>query len=296
MSSPLAPTFQFEEGEPRIGWDAYSMALRKQWKNLLQRQDVHEPQVQSFLEMHPCLVPVARERGQKMGHHGSVHEVMYSTTVLPGSNLRPDFMRILKDSSCIHLHLVEIEDPKKPLFTKAGEMSASYKQARKQLTDWQRWFADTSNRAKLLRIVGLDADYNHFDMRLHRILLYGRRDAIANSPRGNESRIDEADGVVTMSYDHLSPKEDARQDVTVELRDGRQIVKYVPPTFGLGPQMMDLLDRLEGWDGAIADSDAVSDARKRFLLRRIPYWREVERTTTGTAPIVEVGGDDDDYE
>ena len=41
VSSPLAPTFQFEEGEPRIGWDAYSMALRKQWKNLLQRQDVH---------------------------------------------------------------------------------------------------------------------------------------------------------------------------------------------------------------------------------------------------------------
>jgi len=133
-------------------------------------------------------------------------------------------------------------------------------------------------------------------MRLHRILLYGRRDAIANSPRGNESRIDEADGVVTMSYDHLSPKEDARQDVTVELRDGRQIVKYVPPTFGLGPQN-DGLARSPRRMGRCNRRQRRRIGREEaVLLRRIPYWREVERTTTGTAPIVEVGGDDDDYE
>jgi hypothetical protein len=38
-------------------WDRYKEVVSEEWGNLLSSTDIGEPEVHSFLEQHPCLLP-----------------------------------------------------------------------------------------------------------------------------------------------------------------------------------------------------------------------------------------------
>lgn len=284
-SQALTVTGVFDRSGPSPkDWDAYKAVVIAAWDRLLERDDVDEATMHRFLERYPCLLPFSyQSTGSSViqGHHGSVDQAVYSKPRLAGRAFEPDFMRITWDSSWIHVYLIEIEDPRKSMFTKGGDLSAAYKHARGQLTDWVNWFGDSTNALEFRKRFGLDhRRYASRDLRLQRILVYGRRSEVEANARGRQARQDD-EGIESMTYDRLAPSEEARQDVTVQMKKGRLTVKYVPPTFELGPVMMVVLGRFSDWEAAISRSDDIDDDRKAFLIRRIPYWSSLARTHQG---------------
>ena len=116
-------------------------------------------------------------------------------------------------------------------------------------------------------------------MNLHMILIYGRRSELGEQPdlarqRGSLLSGDEE----LMSFDRLLGPgyidTSMKNAVTVRaMGDGRYRAKYVPPVFELGPTLAERLHAIEGLEEAIEQNPDISDVRKMFLQKRIPYWK-----------------------
>jgi hypothetical protein len=269
---------------PAWTWDDYSRFLSKQWAACL-RDASSEQDVQDFLELHPCVLPGGEGGGDSFGgHHGPLPGAVVRQPELPGLNRPvPDFLWVTRTSAGIHPVLIEIEDPRKRWFTKAGHPRSELTQARNQLSDWKTWFSNPAHQILFSEKYVLDDYLRRWLPVVPRyVLVYGRRadaeaDRQANRSRANQQPND----VLEMTYDRLAPQLTASNCVTVHAGTSGWTVVNIPPTFRLGPNNADDLNILSGWEKAIGANNLITTERQRFLLERLAYWQEYAREGGG---------------
>lgn len=278
----LTKDYALEKGALPLSWDDYSMEVEKAWHELINSEEGKvEANIQAFLEMHPCLVPGGQSMSGPSGH-SAYPAALIAQPRLPGFNARvPDFMWIATDSGTTYAVVIEIEAPTKKWFRKDGTPTAHLTQAQHQLTEWRIWFEKPYNQQAFLEHY-CRPSYLHRRMFLPQyVLIFGRRsefegrdDLASKRPRL------ERDDEYYMTFDRLHPIKDHDQYMTVR-NDGRGYhALSVPATFKLGPSLQEHRSAIAGKADVVDKSPFMSDARKEFLKRRMPYWdakRESEK-------------------
>ena len=109
------------------------------------------------------------------------------------------------------------------------------------------------------------------------ILIYGRRSEFEENPSLSLHRgsLLNTPGEELMSFDRLKADTTMRDAITVRVvRHGMYRAKWVPPVFTTGPVLAERLLHIDGIVEAINRNPKISEDRKAFLKRRIPYWKK----------------------
>jgi hypothetical protein len=266
-------SYALEVGPICPSFELYSATSAKQYLDLLNTA-TNERQFQDFFECNPCFMPGAHSPGS----HGPLHEALISQPELSGlRSRRPDFMWINAHSATWFPTLIEIESPAKRIFRNGAVPSHEFTQARNQLAQWRVWFSEPTNIQKFILDYGIPEKYTKFrTMKPHFILIYGRRDEFENSVELSKQRsvLLNGDDEELVSFDRLAPDRELREAVTVRaVGNGRYRVLKVMPTITTGPVVAERLSALDEIDDAIAIEDRISQKRRDFLIKRLPYWR-----------------------
>ena len=277
----LQKTYELATGPEPESFEAYADRLAAQFTTLL-TQEPDEPEVQHFLERHPCLVPGVRSLGLLPSGFAE-NSMLISQPTLPGlRSRRPDFLWIAKTSVGIYPTLIEIERPDKRVFTAKGVPTAEFNQARHQLAQWAAWFAQPENGQKFIAEYGITAPpAGTLVLNPKFILIYGRRAEFESDPALSRERSfllnDSNESLV--SYDRLAPDPMLHNAITVRaVGDGRFRVIAVCPTFSLGPADATRLSLVQDLETALDGTDSIAPERRAFLLQRLPYWRTWAKT------------------
>jgi ppGpp synthetase/RelA/SpoT-type nucleotidyltranferase len=102
--------------------------ILNQFQKLINNNKIHEKKdIHPFLEKHFFIL------------HPNPAELFSEVAIGLGTEFKIDFL--IRESDGKYL-LVEIENPKHPLFIKAGDFSCQVNHALKQVEDWQQWIED----------------------------------------------------------------------------------------------------------------------------------------------------------
>lgn len=277
MPLSLEPTYKQEAGPPSSPFAPYKRRIEAQLRELSD-SDCSEPDLQSFLEQHPSLVPGAWTPGTKSGHPPLYMALISQPPLNGAAGKRPDFMWISMHSGAWYAALVEIESPSKALFRRNGTPTAMFSQARNQLAEWRTWFNDPTNIALFVEDYGIpDKIRRSCQFHLHLILIYGRRKEFEGKPKMSKQRGSLLTGPneELMSFDRLSADPELCDAVSVRLSGrGRFRLLHVPETFGFWPDAADELHPIDGWEEAIDANPRMRRGRKAFLKKRFHYWRD----------------------
>ncbi|MEE8261137.1 MAG: Shedu anti-phage system protein SduA domain-containing protein [Gammaproteobacteria bacterium] len=273
----VRPSQKLAAGAKRPSFKRYAARVKGEFRALLSSEP-KEDLVHAFLERHPALVPGALTPSGTSGHY-PLHCALITKPVLPGFHSHePDFMWIASHSGTWFPTLIEIERPSKRLFTKSGQPRAEFTQARTQLAQWRSWFQSPTNVQQFMDLYGLPPEWREFrSSRLHMILIYGRREEFATSPRISKLRsslMPSADEEL-MSFDRLKMDPNLEAVITVRVSgDARFHAVWVPQTFGTSAAIAESLLSIDGLTDAMDQNEQISEARRAFLKDRIKYWRE----------------------
>jgi hypothetical protein len=180
-----------------------------------------------------------------------------------------DFMRITTDSGAIRVHLIEIESPTKPLFTRRGQPTAVYTQAMAQLADWKHWMSNLANQMRFRDMYRVPRSWDRAII-VDYTLIYGRRVELEASPRGVVQRRNlSPPDFHSMTYDRLRPQPDGSHDITARYARGSLVAAFIPPTFPLSTSMLNAVSELEGLVLAIEASE-IAVPRRIYLGRAVP--------------------------
>ena len=277
--SSFSVNYDLQVGSPDISVDQYAEWCTEKFRELL-CSDPDESVVQEFLERHPWLVPGHATPGSPSGHF-PLHCSLITQPKLPGQHVRfPDFMWIATHTGAWFPTLIEIEKPGKRIYNKKGSPYSDFSQAQNQLNQWRSWFTNDANVAQFKEMYGIPGYMLRRQMKLHMILVYGRRSELDEQPDLAKQRGSLLSGdAELMSFDRLLGPQyiDTRMKDAVTVRamgDGRYRAKYVPPVFGLGPALAERLLVIDGLEEAIEQNPDISNERKMFLQQRIPYWKK----------------------
>ena len=270
--------YDIQVGPPHISVDQYAEWCTENFRELL-CSDPDESAVQEFLERHPWLVPGHATPGSPSGHF-PLHCSLITQPRLPGQHVRyPDFMWIATHTGAWFPTLIEIEKPGKRIYKRNGSPSSGFSQAQNQLNQWRSWFTSSANVEQFKEMYGIPGYMLMRQMKLHMILVYGRRSELDEQPDLARQRGSLLSGdAALMSFDRLLDPQyiDTRIKDAVTVRatgDGRYHAKYVPPVFGLDPYLAERLLVIDGLEEAIEANPEISTERKEFLIQRIPYWK-----------------------
>ncbi|MBU8920268.1 MAG: DUF4263 domain-containing protein [Bacteroidales bacterium] len=272
----LDKSYKIEIGPKPISMEDYSTSAQSAFKLLLD-SGPEEDSVQKFLEKNPAMVPGAFPPGAA-GGHSPWHCAVVSQPVLPGLNSKiPDFMWIASNSQVWYPVLVEIEAPTKLLYKGKGVPRAEFTQAKNQLSEWRTWFSDQENVQVFAREYGLpDTFIRYRQMKLHMILVYGRREEFKGNTKLEKHRasiVPQPDEEL-VSFDRLRVDRNLTDVITVKAKGaGTYEAKHVSPTFTTGPKFPNRFKYINGFESALGNSE-IADDRRVFLLDRIRYWRE----------------------
>lgn len=282
--SRLASQFEMaDDTPPAWSWEEYEAWLSEQWQLLLETADPSDEKVfQRFLERHPCLLPGGEGSGDSFGgHHGGWARIVIAEPPIPGIRLRrPDFMWLTKNSEDLIPVLIEIEAPGKKWLTGSGDRTSDLQHAEGQLAEWQQKLDDPDGRSQFADLYEFPQRWaQRFNFVPRFMLIYGRRGEFTEEPDRNRQRRGLRDpSVDAMTYDRLEPLFGSRHCVCVRIEDtNRRRVVAVPPTFGFGPHNARSIARVVGLREAIEANEQISDARRAFLLDRLPYWQGLGR-------------------
>ena len=282
---PFDPTYRTAVGPKPTSYDAYFTKSKDDYVRVLSNAP-SELKIQSFLEQHPTFVPGHSTPGASSGHF-PLHCALITQPDLPGvPTFRPDFMWISTNSAAWYPTLIEIESPKKRIFTKQGNVSSDFCHARDQLDQWRTWFDDPANVQQFIKKYRIPDRMLKRTMRLHRILIYGRRSEFENN-HVLTKRVANLlpEGTEMMSFDRLKqlPFEPAMSvAITVRSRSsGSYEAVWIPEVFEIGPDSAERLLSINGIPSAIECNPCISRERKDFLKMRITYWRE--RASSGAS-------------
>jgi hypothetical protein len=271
----LDKKYVLEEGPRPISDDMYCAQVEARYRQLLESHPT-EGHVQKFLERHPALVPGGRTPSSNSGH-APLHSMLISQPQLPGLSARfPDFMWIAAHSQTWYPTLIEIERPDKKIFRSDLVPTAQFTQALNQLAQWRVWFSQPENVLKFIREYGVPEDvWSYRSMKLHMILIYGRRSEFEGNLEMSKHRsaLLSGDDEELMSFDRLRLEKVFGDVISVRAHgSGRFEALYIQPTFSFSPLSAERLLRIDKLEHAIRNAE-VAEERVEFLLRRLPYWR-----------------------
>lgn len=267
-----------EPPEKAQNWETYERAVMTEWDSLLNGEASSEASIQVFLERHPSMVPGAFGLvGGESGHDPSLTSLI-SQPPLPSYDRRiPDFMWLSEWSDTEQPVLIEIEAPGKRWFTKSGTPTADFTQSLNQIAEWKAWFTVPHNVQAFKAFYGLDREaWRRLRFRPAYLLIYGRRAEASADPILTQKRgIVYGDDVVTMTYDRLRPNPKAMDLICVKV-DGPMAFRAlsVPATLTWSPSLAEARALISGLGDAIEANPYISQQRKQFLIRRLPYWNE----------------------
>ncbi|MFC4138303.1 MULTISPECIES: Shedu anti-phage system protein SduA domain-containing protein [unclassified Microbacterium] len=283
-----------------MAWDDYKSAVLADWDKLLD-SDPEEAAVQSFLELHPAMIPGGSGDVGPGGHHGSDGGVVFAQPRLNGrgKNFEPDFMWVTRSSALITPILIEIEKPGKRWFNKDGRPSAHFTAAHDQLNEWRAWFKEGNNASAFReRFLFLGDKYTSRPLEPHFVLIFGRRsefevgggyrdpDALLlkrDTQRGEHEQF--------MTFDSLTPRHDHSSSITATIGPSAVRPFAFSPMYqttpGSGDEALALGDPRE----ALARSVMMTDERKAYIASRWQHWANVERSvrTTNRTLMREMG-------
>lgn len=274
----LSVTYKLECGPSPVDVDEYADSTNRAYETLLS-SSLSEGDVQSFLEKHPWLVPGSLTSSGASGHY-PLYCSLIAQPKLPGHDVKiPDFMWIAKHSGAWYPTLIEIEEPGKRLFNQDGTTSAKFTRARNQLEQWRAWFNKSENVQMFLSYYGIPQSIRNLTMKLHMILVYGRRSEFESKPKlaSHRGSLLSGQDEELVSFDRLTPIEAMRNAITVKaMGSGRFRARWIPSTFRLGPNVpAEILD-FEGISEAIDSNPEIEGRRREFLKRRLGYWKRWE--------------------
>ncbi len=134
----IKPPYHFEKAEHETALEAkhnrpiLKSDFLKEWEDLLANCN-NESDVQRFIERHPFILP-----GLWDYHHGPIWDVIVSQFPL-GADYVADFAFLTSNSGILQYTFVEIESPKKPIFTQRGSISDKFRKGLQQIQDWYVW-------------------------------------------------------------------------------------------------------------------------------------------------------------
>lgn len=277
----ISADYELELGPSHIPVDEYASQCDLRFQKLL-NSEPEETEVQDYLEKNPWLVPGHSTPGAVSGH-SPLHCALITHPKLPGQDLLvPDFMWIATHSGAWFPTLIEIEKPSKRIFTRRGTPSAQFTQARHQLNQWRSWFKDPTNQLQFLDYYGIPWYFRDRTMTLHMILIYGRRSEFEDQPKlinqlgtllpGSDEEL--------MSFDRLHADTTMMDSITITaIGHGKYRAKRILPVFCTGPELAHRLLSIAGFEEAVEVNPDISEARKLFLKRRIPYWKQWASST-----------------
>ena len=268
--------YDLQPGPAHTPVDQYAAWCTERFRQLL-CGDPSEPEVQDFLERHPWLVPGHSTPSTASGHF-PLHCSLITQPKLPGQDVCvPDFMWIATHSGAWFPTLIEIEKPGKKIFTRKGTPSAQFTQARNQLNQWRSWFKDPTNVQQFMTLYGIPEGLRGRTMTLHMILIYGRRSEFEEQSRLSRERGTLLPGPdeELMSFDRLQVDPSMSDAITVRaVGHGKYQAKRVLPVLGTGPALANRFLWIDGMEEAIDGNTDITEDRKMFLKRRIPYWKQ----------------------
>ena len=274
----ISKTYKLATGPKHPPIDEYAEQCKQQFHRLLEANPC-EPEVQSFLQKHPWLVP-GHQRPSGLPGHYPLHGSLIAQPKLPGQeSYIPDLMWIATDSEAWFPTLIEIERPDKKIFNQDGSPSANFTRARNQLAQWRSWFNDPTNVDQFIDLYGISGRMGWRMMRLRMILIYGRRSEFEDDPKLTRLRGSLLPGQdeELMSFDRLEPDTFMRDAITAKaVGRGKYQALWVPPVFatGPGPVLANRLLHIEGIPEAIDRNPEIDEDRKDFLKQRIGYWKD----------------------
>ena len=255
-------------------WDRYASIIDVEWQALLSDPSTLESSFQQFFERHPCCLPQMYPTFRR-GGHGPFPGAIISQPALPGFSKKvPDFLCITRDSATVYAVLIEIEHPRKAWATASGRSTAEFTQAKDQIADWKSWFKDPLNAPKFQELYQLPSDWvrsRTFEQRY--FLIYGRRSEKTLTSSFNKKRKHfENPDEHHLTYDRIEPQRDLSWFLCAKVdKQGYKAVS-VPPTLELGPWFADYWKMIREKEAAVKKNPYLSDARKKFLIDRWPYW------------------------
>lgn len=276
----LDRTYSMEDGPPRLSPEAYADRVLPEYLALLDEHP-REEEVQLFFEKHPAIVFGAMPWVDGYPRHSGL---LISQPRLPGFNAKiPDFMIVSGDSLSWRPRLIEIESPAKRLFTAKGHTRSEFNQARDQLSAWRAWFDKDPNGQVFRAEYGISSERPlPAALHLECILVYGRRREWEGDPElaAKRSALLGHEGDTQASYDRLADRfpdlvHNLYGAITVKpAGNGRFRACCVPPTFAFSPSNAARLQWIDGLADAINAQPDLEQDRKRFLMRRLPYWTD----------------------
>lgn len=279
----LSKSYELTSGPPPTPVDEYAIRCEERFSALLSN-DPSEPEVQSFLEQNPSLVPGPLTPGGPSGHY-PLHCSLIAQPKLPGQDLFvPDFMWIATHSGAWFPTLIEIEKPGKRIFNRDGSTTADFTKARNQLENWRIWFNDPINVQQFIDLYGVTETMRRRMMRLHMILIYGRRSEFEGDPllASRRSALLPGQDEELMSYDRLKVDTSMRPAITVKaIGHGKYRAFCVPSVFEMGPMLANRLLYIEGIPEAVDRNPEIEEDRKEFIKGRIGYWKEWASSGSG---------------
>jgi hypothetical protein len=273
---------------PEMLPQVYEERLMLAWRELL-RSGPAEPEVQTFLEAHPSMVPGAHVGLGRLGQsgHAPFPGALIAQPSLRGLTTRtPDFLWIAKDSVYLNPIFVEIEAPGKRWVTKAGQQHHQLTQALHQLQEWTDWFRSRENQSIFLEAYEIPLAMRRRQVEPVQLLIYGRQsenpEAIARLRRHLTTRTR-----FVVPYEHLKPDADSFGYLTARLGPRGYEAVSVPPTVTLGPRYASEWRLIGGKTDAVACSDWMPAERRTFLAARFAYWDEWGRDGRGLVRIAD---------
>lgn len=250
--------------------EEYKKQLFKDFQDLLDNHGDEEGRFQEFLEKNPMLVPGGNSLFGESGHMPYLNTLVTQPSLNGLIRRIPDFIWFAKDSLTFNPILIEIEAPNKRIFTKAGEVTAEFTQARSQILEWKSILQQPQNMIKFYDEFDLPQSLRKLTFKPYYLLIYGRRhefesDAILTNKRSNIMGPDE----ILMSYDRLDTNPKGMHAITSTVKNGKYIPKYISPITMVSDAFRELYEAYPNLDSAIDNSMYISKSRKRFIKSRI---------------------------
>lgn len=153
--------------------------LIEQFKLTLEDASLNENDIQRFLEENSELISTPF----LLNHH--LHFKVLISKFKISDGLISDFAYLTKSSDFWELVLVEIEDPKKRIFTSNNEQinfHSDFNHAMDQISEWKGYIEQNSEEIKR-RIAPLKTPLKDNPIRFKYVLIYGRNAEKENNPR-----------------------------------------------------------------------------------------------------------------
>jgi antiviral defense system Shedu protein SduA len=274
-TDPFAVSYSMRaDAPPAMPADEYVSCVAHAWTDLV-ASDPAEPDVQSFLEAHPAMVPGADAGlgGFKSGH-APFPSALITQPTLRGLSVRtPDFLWIAGDSLFLNPVFVEIEAPDKRWVTASGQQHHELTQALHQLDEWAEWLEQPANRQLFVEFYDLPRMLQRKKWEPLFLLVYGRRSEDREAVAQLRRRLTTKTRFV-IPYENLAPDIEATQYLCARRGSTGYVAVSVPATVELGPQHAEDWRLISGKQQAVAATPWLSSERREFLIERFPYWDE----------------------